>query len=332
MSRPAPLVRPTPEALTADAAFLNPACSQGRGAERWARFLTSEVATQRGLTDLKPFALAGRPQRWEVAERLERWTVHQLRSGARNLVAAGGDGTVNLFANAVVNASRAVGLPSDAVRLGAVGLGSSNDFHKPTRTEVAGVPYRLDFEHAAPRDLGRMHTESGITLFAVGVSVGTTALANETLHGSKGMLGYLKGVQVDTAFVLAGLHTLWGWRNFPASITADGVALECTRFANLNVVKSPWLGAGMRFDHDTPPNTGTLGLHLCTDMSRARLLHALWALHGGAFTDVPGTQSTDASHVVIRLDQARLVEVDGETHHGRTLTLDVVPNAILVCP
>ena len=40
--------------------------------------------------------------------------------------------------------------------LGAIGLGSSNDFHKPFKQNNKNVPIRLNFTEAIPHDLGEV--------------------------------------------------------------------------------------------------------------------------------------------------------------------------------
>ncbi len=61
----------------------------------------------------------------------------------------GGDGTVHALVEALALAPRRP--PLDHLTLGAVGLGSSNDFHKPVGRRVGGVPVRLSPWRAAPR-------------------------------------------------------------------------------------------------------------------------------------------------------------------------------------
>ena len=67
-----------------------------------------------------------------------------------NCPSATGSGTVN----GVLNAILAQGAD---VTLGAIGLGSSNDFHKPFAKDkrVGGAPVRLDASRAIRADVGR---------------------------------------------------------------------------------------------------------------------------------------------------------------------------------
>ncbi len=80
-----------------------------------------------------------------------------VAKGERAFIAAGGDGTVNLLLNAVMELGSGV----TDIRIGAVGLGSSNDFHKPHGPDsvIAGVPVRVDCNSARPCDVIRIDFE-----------------------------------------------------------------------------------------------------------------------------------------------------------------------------
>ncbi len=165
MSRPRALV------------LLNRAARHGRAGRLWERvrrevderFETSSVALDAG-------------EAWKADVRAS------LRAGTRIFVAAGGDGTVHALAGAVVEAREDV--PLGEIRLGAVGLGSSNDFHKPSRRSISGVPLRLDVEHAAPRDLGRVRWIDGAgrereSVLVVSASAGIVAEGNAVFNSGR---------------------------------------------------------------------------------------------------------------------------------------------------
>ena len=75
-----------------------------------------------------------------------------LDDGIRTFIAAGGDGTVNALVDALVRLRGTIAL--DDLTLGAIGLGSSNDAHKPVEREIGGIPVRIDAQRALPRDVG----------------------------------------------------------------------------------------------------------------------------------------------------------------------------------
>ena len=103
-------------------------------------------------------------------DQLQGWVSGKIAEGARNFVAAGGDGTMNLALNALLNAPGRAGIASpEELRFGAVGLGSSNDFQKPYvsdgRVEAGGIHCRLDFDRATAHDIGCMQAEEACRFF-----------------------------------------------------------------------------------------------------------------------------------------------------------------------
>src|SRR5262249_27239042 len=128
LSLPVPVAR-------AHAVILNPSANGGRGRTRFAAAACDpQLARQLGgLPVFDGLDTAGGDER--QAARGE-WLMWQVRHGRRHFVAAGGDGTVNLALNGLLAVRRRLGLPRDALRLGALGIGSSNDFLKPV--DVAG--------------------------------------------------------------------------------------------------------------------------------------------------------------------------------------------------
>ena len=77
-----------------------------------------------------------------------------LKKGKTNFIIAGGDGTINHFLNNIINLAEPEILSE--IRIGAVGIGSSNDFHKPFRSGniLNRIPFKLNFGEALLRDVG----------------------------------------------------------------------------------------------------------------------------------------------------------------------------------
>ena len=77
-----------------------------------------------------------------------------ILKGERKFIAAGGDGTINYLLNEILsNPSKTI---IDEIQIGAIGLGSSNDFHKPMYSSrlINGIPCKVDFTNTEERDIG----------------------------------------------------------------------------------------------------------------------------------------------------------------------------------
>ena len=77
-----------------------------------------------------------------------------MRSGKTDFVIAGGDGSINYFLNSCIQLLGPNELAQ--IKLGAVGIGSSNDFHKPFEKQniLGSIPFKVNFNQTARRDVG----------------------------------------------------------------------------------------------------------------------------------------------------------------------------------
>jgi diacylglycerol kinase family enzyme len=249
-----------------------------------------------------------------------------LNDGVRAFIAAGGDGTVNAVIDALVRLRGAIAL--DDLTLGAVGLGSSNDAHKPIEREIGGIPVRIDAQRAAPRDVGIARWDGGERAFLVSASVGVTAAANALFNREDPALRFLKRWWVDGAILWAAVRTIATWRNLPAKLVVNEMS-SAIALTHLGVAKTPWLAGGLHYD--TPVEPGRFAVNLCEDMGRLRTIRTLAALAHGRFIGLPGTRSWSAPAASVVLDEPCDLELDGEIVRASRVSFELLPERIRLC-
>ncbi|MBI2614551.1 MAG: hypothetical protein HYW52_02510 [Gemmatimonadetes bacterium] len=184
--------------------LLNPAAGGGRALARW-QGIARDLERRWGRFDIHE-TRALRHTVGHIAD--------SLRHGERRFVAVGGDGTVHLLINALATTARPAVLAQ--VTIGAVGLGSSNDFHKPFRNEAAArgvVPSRLEFGAATAHDIGLLlYTDAdGVArrrYWANNASIGVTADGNHRFNTPDPVLKWLKRLATGPAIGYAALRAL----------------------------------------------------------------------------------------------------------------------------
>jgi diacylglycerol kinase family enzyme len=297
--------------------LLNPAARHGRARRLWdrvrreveGRFESSVVTTDPGKI-------------WRADVRAS------LRAGTRVFVAAGGDGTVHALAGAIVE-SRG-GVPLGDICIGAVGLGSSNDFHKPFGCLRSGIPLRLDVDRAMPRDLGRIRWVDAEgrdreSVLVVSASVGVVAEGN-ALFTSCPFGRYLPSL----AMAVAAVRAIARNRSSRFFLRHDE-SQEEIELSSLSVLKTQWLSGLLRYDCAVAPDDGLLGVAFCEAMGRRRLLGTLAGLARGRFTGRPGTRAFRTAALELGADTPFLLEIDGEISSARHATFDVFPERLLAC-
>jgi len=301
--------------------LLNPAAGGRRGLARWRRAEGAVAAACEPRVVQTDLAGA-----WRCAVR------DAIAHGTRFFIAAGGDGTVSALADELARARGRVRLGD--LTLGAVGLGSSNDFHKPYGRTVGGVPVRLDASDER-RDVcvARYTAPDGTAhdrCFVISASVGVVAEANAFFNGGDGSERWLRGRWTGGAILYAALHTIGAWRNLALRLRcADGT--RRTEVTSLSVSKTPFVSGMFRYDRSVAPDDGLLAVHLCEGMSRDEALRALVDLARGRFAGRPKRRYWNSRRVAVAAPGPVALELDGEVVQARRVVFGVLREQVRVC-
>lgn len=256
--------------------------------------------------------------------------VHEaLLDGTRIFIAAGGDGTVGTLVDALAHLRGDCGL--DLLTLGAIGLGSSNDFHK-VASPSRGTPCRIGPDRTA-RDVcvAKFETPDGRTMqrhFIVSGSVGFAAQANEFFSSGHRMQSWLRARWTGGAILFAAQHTFARYRNIDAVLRlSDGHPLGLP-ITNLSVSKTPWVSGGFRYDTPVAPDDGLLSVNLCTNMTRRQTANTLLDLSRGRFGQGAGRQHWQVPFLRMELKGPAALELDGEIFHAREVAFGILPQQI----
>jgi diacylglycerol kinase family enzyme len=306
------------------AVLLNPAANGGKAAARWRAVCAESRGRELGLQEVPCY---------EGLETRE-WMETQLKEGRTNFVACGGDGTVNLALNAILGSAAL----SQSARLGAIGLGSSNDFHKPQqrpeRELIAGRPARLSFEQAKAHDIGRAIFPEGERYFAINASVGVTAEANAFFNRAPGGIRLLKRSWVDGAILASALVTFATFKNLELEVGLDRGRARKTFLTNLGVIKNRHFSGSFRYETGPEADDGKLGIHFCEEMGRAEMLKTLASLARGRFTGLSKTTSAEAEVAEVRSVDGKdfAIETDGEVTRAPSARFEILSRRLQLCP
>jgi diacylglycerol kinase (ATP) len=265
----------------------------------------------------------------------DRTIAQALDDGETEFVAGGGDGTVNGILNTLLALTGQSRIQN--ISLGAIGLGSSNDFHKPFRQThlMEEIPVSVDFSAAVSRDVGCITYEDGDSYrtkyFLVNASVGVTAEANWLFNNPDKTLRNLKCHHVQSAILYAAIKTILSYRNIHAWVHSPETGLKAVDLSNLGVVKNPHFSGGLHYPAGADYASGTFSLNLCHGLSRSGLLSLLGKLARGKFDDGERTCSWCTSTVNVFAKRPFAVEYDGETITTTTANFSILPKHLKVC-
>jgi diacylglycerol kinase (ATP) len=305
---------------------VNPQAGAGQSAVRWRK-----VKTALPVEAIAPDALELTCAPQAIASRLR----HEAEVGDGRVVVCGGDGTIHEVLQQIMQ------LP-DLLRrnviLGAVGAGSSNDFHKWSvngKATCGGLPVRLSWRNVLRYNVGQADyaDESGMQqrrFFMINASIGLIAAANWRFSHAQGVLKWLKRHWLNAAIALAGLRALFDERNQVADVIQGGVRTR-DNITSLSILISPHISGSYKVNFDICPISDFLGIALCKSMGLWQRLRTFFSLAQGRFVGLPHTEHGYATDIIIYPTECVALEMDGEVVRARDIHIRLLKGAVNVC-
>lgn len=265
--------------------------------------------------------------------RLEGWLITRFSSQQNQVIAAGGDGTVHSVIQLIMKHR----LPA---RLGMIGLGSSNDYHKPHCRKYqeweGGVPVRLHFDAAKPHDLMQFLVEDGQSRIerwsGLNGSMGITANGNEIFNRADSIASRLKPYSVNAAIAHAALQAFMKSERFRISLQIDSESPISKDILNLGIFKRAHFSGSFHYDRAPEVDDGKIGIALLEDCSKLSQFRVLNNLASGKFSHMKYCNLKMAKQVQIQANQPLTLEIDGETLSGTQAHIRVAQRALSMCP
>lgn len=257
---------------------------------------------------------------WETGD-AERFVAEALADGVDTVVAAGGDGTLNVVASAFAASDKAAdALPS----LGLVPMGTANDF--ATAAGIAHAPLLalvlVANTPARPFDLLRVEADGEVWWCANLASGGFgTKITVETKENLKKMLGGL-------AYILTGLSRLGEIAPIQASLQGPDFAWQ-GGFIALGIGNGRQAGGGQVLCPDAKVDDGRLDLTVIPPLEGELLAMFNTMVSEGRYAALDRIATrTRLPWLEIRSPEPLVLNLDGEPVHARHFRIECVPGRV----
>jgi len=236
-------------------------------------------------------------------DQCREWVADAARQDDVCLVAVGGEGSMNIVANGILDVRRERHVP-----MGLVPFGNVNDY-------AMAIGMHRNWQHALEVLKAGYEENVGVTelvtlnrsSYALNLaSIGFAASTAEQ-HAVKHQLSWIKG---QLKYNLLALKMLLKWKNIPCHITLDDEVMSCD-LAILVAGFSPTLGAFRLVPHATP-TADKMAVTLGINLGKLALLKRLQQLKNTPIDADQYLLYRHASQIVVEAELPLVCEVDGE--------------------
>lgn len=302
---------------------VNPHSANGRTARDW-------PAIERTLRDFYSQLVVVHTEKRREATGYVR---NALQEGHGEIIAVGGDGTINEAVNGFFDEEGPVA--PDAV-FSFITSGTGGDFRKTfgIAPDWAAAVARLKEASAVAVDVGRVSclSERGTPRVRHFINIGSFGLSGAVVDSvNRARIAKLFGGQF--AFAFHSALDMLTYRERAVRIRVDNAFDEITAISTVAIANGQYFGGGMRVAPDANPNDGLFDVVLMGSAPRRQAMAELKLLYTGEHVDRPHVRVLRGRRVVaapVAETKGRpvLIELDGENAGRLPATFEILPGAL----
>ncbi len=254
-------------------------------------------------------------------------TQEMIRKGFRNILVAGGDGTLNEVVNGIFLQQE---VPSSAFTLAMIPIGTGNDWCR-----MYQIPF--DYEEAVEvvlkgktfiQDVGKV-TFQGEHQQEVRYLINNAGMGYDALVAKKTNLMKDRGKGGAFLYMYNLFTGLLFFQFTHAKITVDDKTFY-HRVFSMNVGICQFNGAGMKQLPLAIPDDGLFDITVIRRIGRIKVIRNVKNLYDGSFIELPQVLTFKGKNVEVESEPPFLLEVDGESLGYSPLHFEILPGAIRV--
>lgn len=304
--------------------IINLDANEGQARHRWENNKEEILRKIGGKQDIKAYSLP-----YDLNDYL---SFALLEKRIRSFIIGGGDGTINYVVNEIC---KIIGLTEmQNIAIGALALGSSNDFTKPVKYSIEKIPLKIDFEKKVKSDIGfvRIHKLSGEIerkAFFVNSGIGVIANANHYYNNPGKLVNFLKRKWTPVSILVTAIITILKNKNISVEVTIED-KIKQYFISNLSITLIPYISGSFHYKKVRPKKAGFFDIFICHDMNKFNLLTTLSNLASGKFLEGEKTKILKADKLLITSKEEIPLEMDGEITMGNRFEFTLIKEGIIL--
>ncbi len=261
-------------------------------------------------------------------------TAQALKEGIEQIIAVGGDGTVNEVVNGFFENGRP--LNPNAV-LAVLASGTGGDFRK-----TFDIPIDIDAQIARIAestvraiDIGKLTFredatgKEGVRYFDNIASFGLSGATDRAVN----QLRFARKFGGKFAFQWGAFKALINYRNQPVRLRVDDAFDEVIQTATIAICNGQFFGGGMHIAPEASPDDGLFDIIVLRDAGRLEILSKLHLVYSGKHLNDKRVMFLRGRKIIatpLSNTQAVLLDVDGEAPGQLPATFEIIPRALLL--
>lgn len=240
------------------------------------------------------------------------------KAGAKLVIVAGGDGTIEAVSRGLVHTQTVLGI---------IPLGTRNNIAASLKipTNLTQAIQTLSEGEQDQFDMGKANNHYFMEVVGVGLEASLFPCGDEVKEGIK------KNYLVALKSVFSGIRTFLQFRPHRLVLRFDGRRMRRLRTLQVNICNSPRYGVEFALAPEAKMNDGKLDVIYIDNPSKLdHLRHFFTAMQGEQLSH-ERLKTYQASKIEVRSYPPLEVHADGECLGTTPVTVEVIPRAIWIC-
>ncbi len=297
--------------------IVNPNAGRGRGLKDW-RLIVSLIQS---------FNIPIHAEFTNARKHAIDLTSHGIKNGFRNIIAVGGDGTMNEVVNGCFKQKVC---STKSLTIGMISVGTGNDWGR-----MFSIPTAYEEAIKIIKQKNVLLQDTGVVQYHLGEKKEKRYFINIAGLGFDAMVVRRTNSQKDkgkggkTLYFWNLLRSLMTYKHTPTNIVIDGKKYNNKLFTmSLGIGK--YSGGGMMQTPNAIPDDGLFDITVMNKMRKGEIIRNLKRLYNGTILEHSKIDGYTGKDILIHADKLIHVEADGESLGHSPVVFNIIPRSINV--